>query len=224
MADDNPITKREIAVTWFTETAKEIPVLRSLVGTYESVFNKIESNRVRIVLEDVIRRLGRVEDYLKDEQKVRTLIYGCDQARGDILFEEKADAYGSVTSGLIVVEPDLNKVVEILDALRKLSGTDLKVLNHFWIGGKVWPNRQVEEIAGCQRGINPFPDVAGLRGKMEKLFPSLMRLQGLGILFVSPGHDRSGETPLDIGGLASYLKQFAFLTEVGTRLVAVLPH
>lgn len=224
MADDYPITKREIAITWFTETAKEIPVLRSVVGTYESVFNKIENNRIRLLLEDVIRRIGRVEDYLKDEQKVRTLIYGCDQARGDILFEEKADAYASVTSGLIVGDAGLDKVVEILDALRKLSGTDLKVLNHFWMGGRVWPNRQVEEIAGYQRGINPFPDVAGLRSSMEKLFPSLMRLQGLGILYVSPAHDRSGELPLAIGGLQNYLKRFAFLSEVGIRLVTVLPH
>jgi hypothetical protein len=59
---------------------------------------------------------------------------------------------------------------------------------------------------------------------MEQLFPSLMRPQGLGILFVSPTHDRSGELPLDIGGLTNYLKQFAFLTEVGERLVTALPH
>jgi len=224
MAEEYPITTRQIVVTLLTETAKEVPGLRSVVGTYESVFNKIENNRIRILLEDVVRRLGRVEDYLRDEKKIKTLIYGCDQARGDILFEEKVEAYGSVTSGLIVGDADLEKVVEILDALRKLSGTDLKVLNHFWIGGKVWENRQVEEIAGYQRGVNPFPDVAGLRSSMEKLFPSLMRLQGLGILYVSPAHDRSGELPIAIGGLQNYLKQFAFLTEVGTRLVAVLPH
>lgn len=115
----------------------------------------------------------------------------------------------------------LEEVVHVLDSLKKLSASDLKVLYNFKQGEKVWPNRQVAEIAGYKRGTDPFGSQDKLGKSMEQLFPSLMRLQGLGVIYLSEEHQ--GGTVFERGRFSSYLRQFAFLTDTGLRLVAALP-
>lgn len=221
MAESYPISTNQLVLIGLKETFKVVPVVGQMVSAHEAVFAAIEMNRVKETVAEVAKRVGYLEEQLKDRSKLETLVYGCDQARSDVLFETKREAYGAVIGNLMGQE--LEPVVHVLDSLRKLSASDLKVLGHFWMGGKVWPNRQVAEIAGYQRGVDPFGSQDILNANMQALFPSLMRLQGLGVIYLAD-NPLAGGVVFKPAPLSEYLRQFAHLTETGQRLVAALPH
>ena len=222
-----PISTREMVVIAAKEVGKTIPILGSVIGAHESIFSAIEMARVKLTFEEVFRRLDDLEKEGKpqvfDEKACSVLIYGAEQVRADILAGAKAKEYGSAIAHYSQSPDDMNEVFEVLDCLRKLSADDLKVLYQFRIGGELFENRAVAELAGDQVHVNPFEAQAAVRARMESLFPSLMRLQGLGVIYLSSGYLPSGGVLLDIGGLSADLRKTAFLTQAGIRLVNVLP-
>ena len=90
------------------------------------------------------------------------------------------------------------------------------------MGDQIFGSRAVAELAGYQRGVNPMGDIPKLARQMEEVFPTLMRLQGLGVIYVASSR-RGGEIMPDIGVLRDEFQKLAFLTESGKRLVRVLP-
>jgi hypothetical protein len=224
MRDPHPITTSEMLVIAGKELAKEVPILKNIISAQESVFNTIEMNRVKLALTEVFARLDKLSNgapQVLDEKATSVLNYGAEQVRSDILAEPKAKVYGSVIAHYIKEPADLNEVSEVLDCLRKLSATDLKVLYQFRIGGKLIQNRAVAELIGYQAGINPLESAASLKRKMEATFPTLMRLQGLGVIYLSM--EPFAGLVHDIGGLSQEIKKTAYLTAAGARLVQILP-
>ncbi|MDD2763906.1 MAG: hypothetical protein PHE83_08050 [Opitutaceae bacterium] len=224
MPSDYPITTAELVKIALNELGKEVPILGSILSTRDAVFGTIEMNRVKTILEEVARRVGSLEEAMKNQQRAQTVVYGCDQARGDILIEQKVKEYGGVIGFLAVNDVEVSEVVEVLDSLRKLSAEDLKVLHQFRIRGQIFENRQISELAGYTPYVQISGQVDPLRCEMERIFPNLMRLQGLGVLYLSDaGAGFGGALPPNIGGLTPYLTQFAFLTKIGKRLVQAMP-
>jgi hypothetical protein len=152
------------------------------------------------------------------------LVYGADQVRSDLLADSKAKEYGSAIAHYVKHPGDLNEVFEVLDCLRKLSINDLKILYQFRINEQFFDCREVLELSGYQEHIKPFESSASIRTKMETLYPTLMRLQGVGVIYLSYEHSSDIGIQPDIGGLSQEAKKFAFLTESGKQLVKVLPH
>jgi hypothetical protein len=227
MNEQYTISTREMVVIAAKEVGKTIPILGSVIGAHESIFSAIEMTRVKVTFEEVFRRLDDLEKAGKpqvfDEKACSVLIYGAEQARADILAGAKAKEYGSAIAHYSQSPDDMNEVFEVLDCLRKLSADDLKVLYEFRIDDGLFENRAVADLAGYQAHVNPFEAQATVRVRMERLFPSLMRLQGLGVIYLSSGYSPTGGVALDIGGLSADLRKFAFLTQAGIRLVKVLP-
>jgi hypothetical protein len=188
--DPYPITTREMLVIAAKEVGKTVPGLSAFIGAQEAIFGAIEANRVKQMLDEVFRRLDELEKksgkaQTFDEKACTVLLYSADQVRSDILAESKKREYGSATARYISKDADLNEVFEVLDCLRKLSADDLKLLYSFRIGEKLFENRLVAELAGYQRFEDPYMGQSKVRERMEKLYPSLMRLEGLGVLFLS---------------------------------------
>jgi len=213
------------------ETSKEFPVIGSIVRINEAVFAKIEKNRVKQVLQEMERRFqglennqSKLQELLKKPRAYTTLIYGCDQARSDVLLDSKVKDYGCVIGNLIEIEAELDDVVEILDSLRKLSARDLKTLYQFKSASKIFDGRDVKELVGFQIPTTPpfiNADVPAIKKSMRELYPSLMRLEGLGILFLESSP--YGSSVPNIGGLTDKLDSFAALTPMGKKLVQALP-
>ena len=209
------------------EVGKVIPILSNIISAHGTVFTAIEMNRVKVAFDEVFRRLDDLEKagmpQLFDEKACSVMIYGAEQVRADILAGAKAKEYGCAIAHYSQSPDDMNEVFEVLDCLRKLSADDLRVLYEFRVGGQLFENRAIAELAGYQAHVNPFEAQAAVRARMERLIPSLMRLQGLGVIYLSSGYSPSGGVDLDIGGLSAELRKFAFLTQAGNRLVKVLP-
>ena len=210
-----------------TAVGKSIPILGSVVDAHEAVFSTIEMNRIKTTFAEVFHRLDQLESgggpQVFDEKACSVMVYGADQVRNDILADSKAKEYGSAIAHYVKEPGDLNEVFEILDCLRKLSASDLKILYQFRIGGKLFDNREVAKLAGYQAAVNPFGNQSAIRDKMETLYPSLMRLQGLGVIYLSKANSQRELLRIDIGGLSEDLRKSAFLTNSGKRLVGVLP-
>lgn len=226
--DQYPISVRELIAIALKETGKSVPILGAIIGAHEAVFGAIELNRIKLVMADFGRRLDELEKRTGrgtawGPKASSVLMYAADQVRGDILAEAKVAEYGSAIVRYAEEDADLNEVAEVLDCLRKLSADDLKVLYSFRLGGKLTGNRSVAELAGYS--YYPAPNsIQALRSKMESLYPSLMRLEGLGVIYLAHSHGGGGMLPPDIGGLSEHLRKFAFLTRAGTRLVNALPN
>lgn len=178
------------------------------------------------ILDAVLQRLEELEakskqPFVLTDYSGQVLLYGCDQARNDLLTESKAKEYGGVIAHYMRVPSDLNQVAEVLDSLRKLSANDLKILYKFLEGGTLWPSRRVDEIIGFSQYINPSESPNALQEKMVTALPSFKRLEGLGVLFLAQSH--SGGIIHQIGPLSSYMMMFAHLTPTGICLVRALP-
>ena len=228
MPDPYPISTSELIQIAIGEIGKEIPLLKSVISTGDAVFAAIEKKRVSDVLHSILRRVGALEDALRTPKNAATLIYACDQARHDILCDAKVEHYADVVGYLMTHEVLPDAIMDILDNLRKLSASDLKVLYAFAKSHDSQLFLRVDDIAG----ISPYDELqantAPVRQKAERVFPSLMRLQGLGIVYVGAnGEDATYanmiKQPPNIGPLTDFLRQYAFLTESGQRLVKALP-
>ena len=57
---------------------------------------------------------------------------------------------------------------------------------------------------------------------MTAALPHFRRLEGFGILYLAD--TGAGGVVHEIGPLSAYMHQFAFLTDVGQKLVRALPH
>lgn len=222
MSGQYSISTPDLVQIGLRELGKTIPFVGTIISTGESVFGSIEMGRVKSLLAEIERRVGSLENAINSQSRALIVIQGCDQARGDILFDQKLGEYAGVIGFLAVNDVEGNQVVEVLDSLRRLSVDDLGVLHQFKIKGQFFPNRQVGELAGCGNLARISDDIAVLKQKMAKVFPTLMRLQGIGVLFLADSA-RAGMVPPNIGGLAVYMNQFAHLTENGQRLVQALP-
>lgn len=209
------------------ELGKTIPVLGGFISAHREIFGAIEMNRIRVAFEEVFRRLAQLEggDVTTgcDERSYSVLLYGADQVRGDLLAEFKAKEYGAAIAHYMKQPDDLNEVVEVLECLRKLNSGDLQVLYSFYIGGEVVDSRAVKELAAYQEHVDPFESLAAVQGRMRRLYPSLMRLQGIGVIYLSHPDSPAGTILFEKGAFAEDLQKFAFLTEAGRKLVAVLP-
>jgi hypothetical protein len=226
MENNYPVSTTELVNIAFTEIGKTIPIIGGILSAHSAVFTKIEANRVKLVLEEVIRRVEKLEASAKagmTDAQAEILLYACDQARHDPLVSSKTKEYGEVIVSCMNQPRDVNEITEILDALRKLNGNNLKILYQFHICGKFFPNRSVAELVGHKVHIDPFESSKILRAKMDSLYPNFMRLQAFGLLYLSHGYSKSGELMPDIGGLSEELRKFAFLTDAGARLVRALP-
>ena len=227
MDDQNPITTKELLIIAAKEIGKAIPALGNLISAQEAVFGAIEMNRVKVTFEEVFRRIERLErsrgSFVFDEANGAVLLYGAEQVRSDPLAATKAREYGAAITHYLAKPDDLNEMVEILDSLRKVSAGDLKVLYQFRSGSEQLPSRKISELAGYHEHVNPFEDVALVRTRMQALYPNLMRLQGLGVIYLARAYSPQGGLAPDIGGLSDDFQKFAFLTDMGKRLVNVLP-
>ncbi len=227
MADQYSITTEQLVAIGCKQIGKAIPFIGQIIDAHEKVFETVEMNRVQALLSEMTKRLDVLEKQdgkatVFDEKAAGVLLYGADQIRHDVLAESKAKEYGAAVAHYVRKPDDLNEVFEVLDCLRKLSASDLKVLYQFWIGHEIFDNRAVADLAGYQRGVNPMANTRDLARQMEAIFPTLMRLQGLGVIYLA--HARGGgEIMPDIGGLRDEFQKFAFLTDGGKRLVRVLP-
>jgi hypothetical protein len=226
------VSTGELVAIGLKEIGKNIPVLGSVLAVRDAVFGTIEMNRVKKTLEGIERRVGSLEEAMRTRERAQTVVYGCEQARSDILFEGKAEQYAGVVSFLATADADLNQVVEVLDSLRKLSVDDLRILYHFKTGGTISEVKRVAEFAGWNEhemyAMNQFsseaPEIREWRRNTERLFPGFMRLQGMGVLYLSDDLSvRGGRIPPDIGALGAQFRSFAHLTEAGMRLLAALP-
>jgi anion-transporting ArsA/GET3 family ATPase len=217
-----PIQGIDLLKIGLMETSKALPVIGPAFSTIEAVYQKVEAQRVQAALGEILQRLKNLEEELKKDRTVQILVYTAEQVRSDLLAEAKAPAYGIVVANLINHESPQDDVVMILDSLRKLVPEDINVLKKFNLGGKLMENRQIAELAGHTPYTNPFGDQDQLQKGMAIVFPSLMRLQGLGLLFVAKPQSTAGPFPPKIAVLGEYLKDFAHLTPIGQRLVIAL--
>jgi hypothetical protein len=227
MSESYPLSTGELLVIASKEIAKTIPIAGSLIAAHEAVFASIEMNRVKIALAEVFRRLEEIEKQAKKPQVINALsmevlLYGCDQVRHDPLAVSKAKEYGSAISHFMLqASPEVGELVEILDNLRKLNTSDLKILYEFRLGDEILRSRRVDELVGYKPQIAPFGNRGALRERITTALPSFKRLEGLGVLYMADNH--AGGVVHEIGPLSRYLSQAAFLSNSGVRLVTVLP-
>jgi hypothetical protein len=233
MANGYPIGTGELVKLGLNELGKKVPVLGEILSVRDAVFGRIEMNRVLETLRGIEARVGSLEEVMRTRERAQTVLYGCDQARGDILFDSKATAYVGVIGYLAWNDTGLNQVVEVLDSLRKLSADDLRVLYQFKTGGTISEAKLVAELAGWTTHYMPpmnvmapgdSTDIRSWRAEMERLYPSLMRLQGFGVLYLSDElRHTGGAIPPNIGAFDSEFRRSVRLTQAGRRLLQALP-
>ncbi len=223
--DPYPITTGQLVLTSAKEIGKVIPILGNILSAGDAVFSKIEANRVRVVLASFANRIGALEGAINDQVKAAELIlFACDQARHDPLAAPKADAYGAVLAYSVTSVHGIEELAEIIENLRKVNTTDIKSLLQFRSDAKsTWDSRFVRDLAGYQSGIDPFGGQGTVENNMPEVLSSLLRLQALGVLYLTRGANRMGGPVLDIGVHSDSADQIAFLTLPGKRLVLALP-
>lgn len=223
MSEEYPITTRELIAIAGKEIAKTIPFAGGIVSAGDAVFGSIEKNRIKLVLEEVFKRLDRLEKEKRmhpviDEQ---VMLHGCEQARHDPLVHLKLPEYGGAIVHYMQHPKNLTGLVEVMENLRKLNVGDLRILLKFRVGVEVLDSRRVDELVGYSPQLDPFGGRGKLRDNMTEAFPSFKRLEGLGVLFLAS--TQSGGVVHEIGPLSQYMSQTAFLTDAGRRLIEAIP-
>jgi hypothetical protein len=95
----------------------------------------------------------------------------------------------------------------VLDCLRKLSWDDLKLLCGLRSDGLPLSNRRVDELVGYSPYIEPMGNKMELRRLIESALPSLKRLEGLGVIYLSDEH--LAGIVHEIGPLSKYVQMHA---------------
>lgn len=222
MSSQFSISTLELVGITLKEIGKTVPVLGAIVGAGDSVFSTIELNRIKMLvsnLEEQIKQMN--QPCILDERSGQVFLLGCEQARSDPLIDVKAKEYGAVVAHYMIHPADMDEVVEILDALRKLSAGDLRILYALKSGSQVYPHRRVDEIIGYSPYVDPFEKEKKLETQMKAALPSLKRLEGLGVLYLAA--ENWGGIDHKIGALSQYMSMYAHLTPVGINLVRALP-
>lgn len=221
MPDEYPLSTSQLVQIALKELAKPIPVLGNIVSAHSAFFSKIEQNRIKAMLAELFQRVEKVEELLGNQRNSEILLFACDVVRGDPLAGEKSTAYAGVVASLFDPNKgDMDAVVEILDNLRKLNLSDLKVLYRFKrANGSTLPMRAVADL---QPGYDLNDVISQHRTQMEEVFPHVLRLESLGIVYRTSDDFLAGPVE-NIGGLSSELRKSVCLTASGRRLIANLP-
>jgi glutaredoxin 2 len=226
MSENYPISTGELVVIALKavvkETAKSLPVVAQIMGASEAVFNKIEQNRVNLLITELARRVENIEKRITEPRSAEIVLFACELARSDPLIGEKtADAAGIIKSLMTNTDTGMDAVVEILDNLRKLNSSDLKILYRF--KNSELTILTMPDVLDVQPGYDHNEIIIKYKNKMEEILPNIMRLEALGLLFRVSTKLQIGGMVLDIGSLSEELRKSVQLTPQGTRLISQLP-
>lgn len=226
MSELHPLSTGEVVSIALKAVAKQVPLAGQFIEAHEQVFAAIEANRIKAVVEQVVAQLDALAKktnttWVIDNRAVEVLVYGCEQARTDPNVSSKTKIYGGVIGHYIGNAIGMEAVVEVLELLRKINATDLKLLYALRDGATTFNMRRVDEMIGYSPYLEPFKNEKLLGQMMADTLPSIKRLEGLGVIYLSDEH--VGGIVHDAGPLSNYLMMWANLTPAGKRLVLALP-
>lgn len=226
MPENYPISTGALVVIALKEVAKEttksLPVVAQIIGASEAVFNKIEQNRVNLLITELARRVENIEKKLSEPRSAEIVLFACELARSDPLIGEKAaDAAGIIKSLMTNTDTGMDAVVEILDNLRKLNSSDLKILYRF--KNSRLTILTMPDVLDVQPGYDHSEIIEKYKNRMEGILPNIIRLEALGLLFRLSTELRTAGMVIDIGSLSNELRKSVQLTPQGVRLISKLP-
>jgi hypothetical protein len=219
--DAYPVTTGELIGMGMESFGKQIPGFGAILDYRSSVLLKLEQERVRGILEYLMKAIGDLKGTLSNERSAAILLYGCDQARNDILCVTKTNEYGAAIKKSFSDESSLDEVMQLFDNLRKVNADDIKYLRKFRSPIKA-DGRPFVELAEITNYDQMSPNnLNAVRDRTAVALATAMRLQGLGVLILAP-QKQGGMLPMDIGPLREYLQHSVFLTAAGIRLADAL--
>lgn len=221
----NSLTPADFAKIAVSEILKTVPVVSNIISAHSAVFGELEKRRVQAVLDAITQEIAGLRLQLSEVRQNRAnevLLRVLDVARSDLETEQKARHYGSAALALACSDESLENVNEVLESLRKLSAFDLKILYKFRENGRVRAEVSVAEIGGFKlHPTQPMTTEKEWMPIMLQLHPSILRLEALGVCVLDAGANYHEER--HAGRLRQAAAKVLYLTQVGTRLVRVLP-
>ncbi len=227
---DRQVSTVEMFAITIKEMLKTVPLLGVIPAAIDAGYAAIDARRVEALVSALERRLHKIEKELvkinpSRERLLAPLVYGMQQTRIDILAEQKADCYAGAITNVILGKQSPEEFFDVLEKIRQLAPEDIVVLRRFIDEEQILERRSVRDLAGYNEAVHGHPflqeEHSRLKRDLFNLVHTLMKLQGIGLIYLTPSEALGAAHP-NMGELASLFVKIARVTESGRRLLTVL--